>query len=205
MRNTLSHGLYILVLTGLVSSSALAFKDLGVDFGASTISRGLSKISQNTSGEDRNFLGTMYYSLVLGTSFDLSGDWHLAPDVTYTPWSRQSPDGGSSETLWTGALPVVYNLSGADSGFDVEAGPVLMYYTLQGKGGTAVLNNGNGTSTFVLPGTWQTSKTLALQTGAGYSFGANKINLDLITEALLSNSRRQYDLMLTYTYNLLEN
>jgi hypothetical protein len=187
----------------LFVQGAGAIKESSLYLGLSTLSHGLTKTTNSSSG-DTTFLGPMYYPLILQSALSVGSNWKFAPFLGYTLLTRNSPEGGEKTSYLILGLPFSDGLGGdGRTGFDWTVGPVLLMYTIQGTGGTARLSNGNSTATFGLPGNSQTSRTWALDLGLGYNTSTVRIGLDTLTEAVLSNSRRTFSLMLSICYNFL--
>lgn len=168
---------------------------------------GISYYSQNALGKTTasatsapSFLGSPNYPVNLKYDWRLSLDWYLSPQLSYTPMARSASGDSAKVTLLYFVLPIGQNLGfGAGSHWDWSFGPGYIQSTIKGAGGTTVLSNGTGTSTFAVPGESVTLQTISLSGAGAYNFGKSRISVDLIFEGLLS-SKRAASFMFSYAY-----
>lgn len=165
---------------------------------------GVSYYSQNTMNKTTkspdgkgSTMGQTYYPIGLGYAFTAGPQSSFVPSLEYTVIPRTSPDGGTKASLMMINLPYVERF-GQD--WDWTLGLSLIRYTLKGKGGTKVLNNGSGTATFGLPGRTVTTMNYATQLAIGYNLESFRFQLGTNILAMLSNDRRAYDLFLMLQY-----
>jgi hypothetical protein len=170
------------------------------ELGINWLSHGLDKTAKDSTGAAGS-LGPTYYNLQFQTYFGISPRWAIAPEVLWGPdflLTHKEPGTSVTTSFLIFAMPLIYQ---ASEKFELQAGPAYVSYSVKGPGGTTTLSNGNSTSPFALPGDTQTAKTIALFTGAGFRHRAVHFGLDLMTEGLLSGSRRTYSLLATLSFN----
>ena len=194
-----------LIAAGLIlfvmESTSQAVVPRSFSTGVGFLSHGLNRVAQAPTGET-SLLGTSYYNLDFQMHFPLWDEWHFSPRIVWMPeflYPTRAPNSSVKTSFLILGLPVTYNLS---SNFDFSGGLALIQYNIAGPGGTTTLQNGNGTSTFALPGRSESSKTLGLLLGASYNSGSYRVSLDTMTEGATSNSKRTFSLMLTLSYSL---
>ncbi|MCC6277952.1 MAG: hypothetical protein IT289_08570 [Oligoflexia bacterium] len=168
--------------------------------GIGLLSHSLGKVANSGSGETV-LVGPLYYPLFIQSYFKLSNQWFVGPQLGYTVFGRTSNDGGTKFTYLYLNVPFGKTFGGDDGAFDWNFGPGLWVYTASGGGGTKVLNNGTSTATFGVPGTSQSSKTLSLNGGLGYSLDYFRFGADLILEGFLSN-RRSFSVLISISTHL---
>jgi hypothetical protein len=187
-------------LANLTSQEAQAVKEKSLYIGLGLFSHNLTQVTQNSSGEP-SFFGPIYYPFLAQSFFKLHDDWYIGPTLGYTILPRTSPEGGEKTSFLMVNSPFLRHF-GPENKFDWSVGPGFIFYIIQGAGST-VLNNGNGTATFAVPGRTQYSNTISLNLGAGYTVDYIHLSLDTITEGILSSTRRAYSIMFSVTYNVL--
>ncbi|MFZ4403172.1 MAG: hypothetical protein ACOYOK_03645 [Pseudobdellovibrionaceae bacterium] len=189
-----------LLLSWLNASPAMAARAKSLQLGLDVLSHGYNSITKSPSGT-KSILGTNYYQLHVQTHFDVSYSWQWSPYLGYMPsslYARKTPDGGAKTSYIILGLPATYRLSDL---VDVNIGPTLLWYNIEGSGGTAVLNNGNGTSTFGLPGRSVSAKTWAAQLGLAANSQDSRAAVDLLIEAPLNSSKRTISFLFTIAFD----
>ncbi|MCB0422470.1 MAG: hypothetical protein KDD61_15830 [Bdellovibrionales bacterium] len=123
----------------------------------------------------------------------------IAPSLGYTLLPRKSKDGAAEISLLTLSLPVIHNINNS---WDWSYGVSLLRQSIEGAGGTVVLNNGTGTSTFYLPTGTATTQVYSVDVGTSWHITtSSELSFDLRTTGILSN-RRSFFLFIAYHYNL---
>lgn len=188
-------------LTLVVLSSSWAAEPRSLSFGLNVLSHGLNRVSHNPSA-DTSLMGTTYYNLDFQLHVPTSWQFLWSPRLIWMP-DFLLPTKAPGSTVKTSFLilgsPITYAVN---SSLDVSGGPALVSYQIHGPGGTTTLDNGNGTSSFALPGNTQTPRTVGLLLGTGYNSGNWRFTGDLLTESLGSAEKRTFSLMLAVAYSL---
>ena len=156
--------------------------------------------SQDETGEAGTF-GTNY-ALPLQLQIDTPFFWGLgmSPRLLYTPIGQEAPEGGSTSRILMLSLPATYTFSEALKG---SFGLGYMIRTIKGSGGTIEVNNGLGTSTFLLPGQSRSSKNFLLEAGVSYDVGRFFVNLEGLLAGVLTE-RRSVSFLFSLNYKLFE-
>jgi hypothetical protein len=157
----------------------------------------LYKITQSQTGA-KSMLGSTTYPLLLKYDMIIPGNYFFTPKLAYTLLSRNGSGSTIKSTFWHLMLPFGQNFTG--SSWDWAMGLGVFNRTIQGAGGTTEQNNGTSTTTFAIPGRSSTSQTVTFNFLFSRKIQQHSINLDLITEGLLSADKRTFDLMLGYLY-----
>jgi hypothetical protein len=143
--------------------------------------------------------GTSFYHLHAQYHWAV-GSSYLSPYFHYMPpslWAAESA-AKSSQTSLTG-LGISWTKP-VSTRWDLTTGPLLLRYSVKGKGGLVTLNNGESTSTFFLPSEEKTSQTIVWQGGAAFLYDPLRYSLDLLIHAPLGSVQRSYSLMTTLAW-----
>lgn len=182
------------------AGTAQAFSDKTFSIGLGYYSDNvLNKITQKETGA-ASLLGTTEYPLILKYDWRLNQNYLMAAKLSWSLLGRKGVgDTVKSETMHL-YFPIGKNISGTN--WDWSVGPGILRQTLKGAGGLTQMSNGTGTATFAVPGRSVTTQVLTLNFGTTYTVGVSNFGLDLITEGAMSSSKRTYNLMFSYAYNL---
>lgn len=177
-------------------------------FERKSLSVGLGYYSENflfkTADSDTGttgLLGEASYPLVLKYDMVLKGNWFIAPQLSYTLLPRKT--NGSTADVTNAHLIFQFgkNFSmNRNNVWDWSFGPGYLYQSIKGKGGTMVLNNGTGTSTFAVPGNTSTIQKVTINGGVSYSFLNYRVGFDLFFLNFFSNTKRSQNFMINFTY-----
>ena len=183
----------------VLSSTSFAARPWEVDAGVDLFQHSLGRVSSDDTNA-KSFLGTSFVNLEVQVHAPVATDISLSPRLIYMP-SFLYPHKVTGSPVKTSylmlGLPLVYTYS---ENFDFDIGPAYLSYSVVGSGGTTQLSNGNGTSSFALPGESVSAKTIALMLGGAFKWNQIRISADLFTEGLLSSSKRTFSLMFGATY-----
>lgn len=157
----------------------------------------INKITKSDTGTN-SLLGTSNYPLLLKYDVKSYENYFISPSLSYSVVSRSSSGGSAKATLWHLYFPIGANFSASE--WDWSFGPGILNRTIQGSGGTQQLSNGTGVATFSLPGGKSTAQNYTLNFGGSYVYKKSRFGLDLITEELFSSTKKNYNLMLSYSY-----
>lgn len=157
----------------------------------------LNQVAEKSDGS-KGFLGTTNLPLIFRYDWLVGKGWFLAPQLNYTPMPRDTEGKTAQVTITHLAFPMGRN-AGA---LEWSVGPGLLRETIKGKGGTVVMNNGTGTSTFARPGQEVTIQKVTFDVGAAYTTGRYKWGIDLYFIEPLSSKERTQNLMLSFTFDL---
>jgi hypothetical protein len=145
-------------------------------------------MGKTTSSSDgaTSLPGQIYLPLTLSLQLGISSRFELLPFVSYTPLAVTASDSISKRMLTTGL-----NLSFRNSGkYRVKGGLGLLDYQISGDGSSVTRSNGTGTSTFYLPGTSVSSKSIFVDVGLTYHFHDSlKLDLDAMILSAFSTAR----------------
>ena len=87
--------------------------------------------------------------------------------------------------------------------FDIHAGPGLMSYTIQGKGGSSTLKNGTTEDRFANPGRTVTTQSFFLGAGFGVHVDRIRVDLDFILGAPFSSTRATWNVLMSMGLGIL--
>ena len=189
-----------LLLLSFHASSARAMSRYSV--GAGVYNQSSFGKTTNASDGSPGTLGAMSFPIGLMYSGMVSDTFGIAPSVWYTTLARSSGGGTAKTTMMHLSIPLTYALtSGSVGEFDVLFGPGLLMYSIQGAGGTKVLNNGTSTSTFGIPGNTASVRTLSADLGIDWLFGQCRLGLDFAIEGAASTDKRTINVALNFLYS----
>ena len=198
MRNYLNHASLIFVAL-LIGSQSHAFTSGHWWTGLGYYSENaLNKVANEASGKT-GLLGTPNYPFIVRYDYALTSSWFLAPQLNYTLLPRETKGKGAKVTL----THIVFNFGqNTANGLEWTFGPGILRETIQGKGGTTVLSNGTGSSTFANPGRTVSVQKVTLDIGGAIIAGRLRYGLDLYFVAPFSSKERTQNLMFSITYDL---
>jgi len=158
-----------------------------------------SNMMKTTSSDDasKSLLGTHQFI------FSLSGKvWGFRPEVAYTILPRKGPDDTYKSRLMVIQIPYLFDMTDSIA---LKAGASLWMHKVSGDGGTVLLSNGTGTSTFYKPERSSSANTLAFTAGATFMiFDGLGLDFDLNLLSPLSK-RRSISAIAQLTWSLYEN
>lgn len=189
------NGLSVLVFLFSFSVYSFTHKSYYAGIGYQ-LENNVGKITQSDSGSGA-FLGTASYPLILRYDYMLGRNVFMAPKLTYTLFPREGSNSTIEVTQWHLMFP--FGMNFLSNTMEWSAGIGILNTSIKGSGGTAVLNNGNSTSTFALPGRDVDTKVLTLNFGTGYKLKTHFFGFDLMTAGTLSD-KRTIHFMLSYLY-----
>ena len=174
-------------------TESFAKKDIGV--GAL-----LYNLNKTTTSPDAStsLTGPMLYP------FQFRMDWmafgyNFSPRFAYTFIPRETSDSAAKTNVIMLSLPMTGQI-GMSPDWKWLAGLGISLYQVKGNGGTVVLNNGTGTSTFNLPERTSLSKNFLIETGATYDISpGHRLDTELHFGGIMSK-RLTYHFMLSYNY-----
>jgi hypothetical protein len=176
------------------SDSAVAAKAKSLEFGVSGMSYQMMRMTTGSGGK-RNTMGTSFYHFhlqyhaVFGRS--LISPWiHYMPEALH---SVKSTSKSSLASVLAVGLPWTKNFG---KSLDFGTGPVMLNYSVTGSG-TEVLNNGEGTATFLQPTESVSATTFAWQIGSAWTWRQFRTGADLLVHGPFSSTKRSFSLMLT--------
>ena len=199
MRQVLSGFSALLVIVFFFQSAARAGVN-HLDIGASVLGHGLNSVVNDPTGSTGTY-GTLYYDLKAQAHFNYASDWDFSPALLYMPdflLPYKAPSGLSKSTYMILELPATWTPMPT---FSLEMGLALMRYTIEGAGGTTVLNNGNSSNSFAVPGSNQTATTIGALLGPSLIYNDFRFTLDLLAESPLSSAKRTLSLMFSINWN----
>lgn len=187
----------------LLSQNSFAFENNKFAFGAAYYSQNIFNTVSTADSGNTGLLGETSYPLNFRyeTSLKSLGNWYLAPQLSYLVLPRKTLDDTAKQTFahLVFSFGKDFSRQGKTS-WDWSIGPGIMRYETKGNGGTTVLSNGTGTSTFALPGRTVTIQKITTVAGISFSTGPSRIGADLIIENLISSTKRAQSLMFSYAY-----
>lgn len=112
--------------------------------------------------------------------------------------AKVAPDSGSTISVTMLSVPFIFK----QSSVDWILGSGILLYEIDGTGGTISLNNGGGTSTFLLPNETRTAKLLYAEAGVGIDIKTNyRLETSLLFTGILAE-RMGIHWMLNFSYGL---
>lgn len=150
--------------------------------------------STNAITGDKTSLAETYSNITLAAIFPTFESWSLSPILMYGYPYKTSYEGDETSLVHVLELRAIHE---ASLGFDYHFGLGVLYYKQTGLGGTKVLSNGNGTSTFGIPNTASISTLLAWDLGGGYKYDKYRFDLSLLITQIFSSAKRAYNPVFT--------
>ena len=169
------------------------------DIGLDSFARSISKTTTIESGK-KDLLSPFQFPLFLGYSYQFSAEEKMAVDLDYTLFPKKGPDGGTEETHFLVRIPYIRKWT--DSNFSWKAGVGLHQFSIKGKDGTVVLNNGSSTATFYIPDSTTTATQFLLESGIDYTFNKFKSSASLLLENPLNDKTRSFSLIIGLVYQI---
>jgi hypothetical protein len=159
----------------------------GIYLGAGMLYQDANRTAVDETG-GTSISGTSYFDLTLAGRFLVGPSWGLSPVLNYTPFGAAGADTGEKSRLLTGDIRLFVEFTK----LDLHTGPGVMMNTLSGSGGTAVLSNGNSSSTFGLPAGSTTTRLFYWEAGVGLALGGIRFDLDALVTDTLTHRRAVY-------------
>jgi hypothetical protein len=128
----------------------------------------------------------------------LGGRWYLGGTLAWPLMEKPTQDKGSSTRYW----PFLGHVARGFGSWEARAGLGMIFYRIQGKGGTAEVSNGSGSLTFGLPGRTVSSRVAFLSLGVGKVVGRAVGALEIYLSSPFGG-RRTADLVLSGGWNFL--
>lgn len=159
------------------------------------VSTGLGLFVHNLNGTTttddakKSLIGTYYFPVQV--RYATQPFWAALRWSPYTEFTHittllvknETPDGTAKRNFVIVGSPFTYDVT--ENSF-VSFGPAFMYYELKGNGGTKIVNNGTGTSTFGVPSQTRTSKILMMELGYGWNLNGFRLGTDLFFSGVAS-------------------
>ena len=109
-------------------------------------------------------------------TFNVSTDWHfLRPSMVFTILGRTLADNAGTAYQLFFNFPLFFKLK---EKIELRGGPGLLFYIINGHGGTVELGNGTGTNPFATPSNTSFAKIFVLDFGISFLTDL-KVDLDL--------------------------
>lgn len=187
-----------LLLVGWTALSASAASKHSV--GVGLYHQGLFSVTTSNDASP-SFLGEMvdrpFFSWK--SSWPAFGPSHFTPSLSYTLLPKSTKDDAADITWLMLTLPLTQPLS---STWNWSYGITYIRQTIDGNGGTVVLNNGTGTATFYRPTGSSTSTLFSADLGLHWLMDPKyELSFELKSTGLLS-SRRSFNFMIAFHYQL---
>lgn len=178
-------------------STASAFKDRGLYLGVGFYSQNAFNRTVNSATGSTGFFGTTSYPIYLKQDWSFASNWFFSPQLSYTIIPRDSTDGAAKNTLTH--INVAFGQNFSDD-WEWSIAPGILRHDIKGNGGSKQLNNGNGYSTFALPGRSVAIHSITVTGGVGYELTKGRLGFDIIFENFLSSDKRSQNFFLSYAY-----
>lgn len=174
--------------TSRTSSKSSSSLPKGVYGGLGMLNFDAGVASSSASSGTKPFLYQTYTMLSLTSFHSLKGLWQISPIFDLTLIGRKTPE-GKAKTAVT-VLGARFIRPAFFSGFNFHLGPGLIFYRIDGSGGTVDLNNGSGVSTFGAPNETRASNSIYYDFGVGYQISKYRFELSiLVTEPFKTTKR----------------
>lgn len=168
--------------------------------GLSAFSRSILKTTSVSSAK-KDFIAPLQYPLLLGYSYGLNANARLLFFTDYTLLPKKGPDGNIFETHLLLRFQFAKQLK--KSGYEWKTGILLHHTRIEGKGGTATLNNGGSVADFEIPNSKASMNNLALEFGINYSLTPKlSWQSSLISEAPFHYQKRNFALLTGLAYQI---
>lgn len=192
------HRLIFCLFCFVISASALSdtlaskFKEKYLNLGTHT--EFYNSVQNDASGGQRKF--DIAPTIGIGGSIPLSNSFYFIPEFN---WVLPQMLEGSKIMINTFMLRGDLAVDPMDW-LRLRLGTSLMWQNQQGRGGTANMNNGNGTSTFYYPDENRSSLNNTLDLGAETIFDQFSIRLQTYVYSVFKQEQRQISYSLFFTY-----
>lgn len=169
------------------------FLERSVFFGAGFMGTNTFRVS-TTDTASRGLVSEVLPTFVVGSNI-----WNFQLRLGGTPIGHSVNDNAATKRLFFFDVNYAYSLSPYIS---FHGGPGLLFQNLSGNGGSVVLPNGTGTSTFGLPDESRTIKLLYLNLGMGFWITPE---IEIMAEGVVTDtfsSRRAVNLLATVVFGI---
>lgn len=167
--------------------------------GVNTFTRSILKTTHVESGTYDNF-SPVQIPLLLSYSYQLGYNSRLLIQLDYTLFPKYGADGGSQETHLLLRVPYVRPFE--NSTLEWKAGFAYHQTTINGGGGSTILNNGNGTATFYIPDSTSNSNSILGEIGLDYPYKKFIFETSLLVESPLNSISRNFSFLLGVSYQI---
>jgi hypothetical protein len=188
---------FSLLLILALPRMGFAYSDSYFSVGLGVLQRDSFRLLNKDQGIEKPKEENNYPLLHLQYTFS-AYDLVWAPELIYMPLKRKSQDGGTESSYLGLRVPVKNELT-YDSFWTY--GFSYFRYTIEGKGGVIYLDNLGSSQLFDLPASTVTSQFLTLDLSYGYNWDQWTAEAILLSEKILSNTKRSFSLMVEFKYN----
>lgn len=138
-----------------------------------------------TSDSGSSVIAPLLPELSLLGEFNTGWGFGISPMISYTVLGHQSVDGGEKSRY----LPISVRIDENFDPFDLRVGPGILFYSINGSGGTSVQSNGGSTTTFAFPSSSVTARLFFIDFGVGFNWGVLRFDLDGLASGIFSDKR----------------
>lgn len=187
---------YILGALLLLVSMTTYAKVSDIHFGIGNLSQNYDHVQETESGDMNGFETRPY--LILGFTYDFSGDVDLYPEFGITP-PYHGEDEKIDKLTFFFSLPAGYRAGD----FLFLLGPGFIMTRITSDGGTERLNNGTGYDDFYLPYESSTSRNFMLTGGVQFFYtdwGSTKLGFQVLN--MTNSLSRVYNFTLSFNLHL---
>lgn len=177
------------------ASSASSATPKGVYAGIGILNFDAGVASSSATSGTKPFLYQTYTMLSLTSYHSLKGLWQISPIFDFTLIGRKTPEGKAKTSVTT--LGARFIRPAFFSGFNFHLGPGLVFYRIDGSGGTVDLNNGSGVSTFGAPNESRASNLIYYDFGVGYQKNKYRFEFSILVTELFKTTKRAISPVLT--------
>ena len=176
---------YIFICTQMV----FALNNVNYTIGLGGFFQDINK-DANKDDATKTFAGAMYSQIHAAIAGKLTSNVELELTSNYTPIGVKLNDNAAKGKVFISGIGPRFYISR----FSFMIYPGAMIYTIKGNGGTISLNNGLGTSTFVLPSESSSSKSIIMGSTFSIDLAMYRIDIGAISTAPLG-VRRTFHLL----------
>ncbi len=170
------------------------FSDLNL--GAGLMNQSIGKFQDSSDGSKSKFNHRL--TLEAGLEYDLNSDFFLAGDFGAL-WPGGADEDYISKKVFYFNFHAGYSLS---EEFDLRLGTGMTLTTISGDGGTTELQNGVGTTSFIIPDQSTTARNITFNIAGLYHFHPEySVKLELLVFNLINSRNRTFNYALTARYH----
>ena len=191
---------FISILVCFSALPASAYSTEYFSLGVSLLQRDYFRLLNKDTGTKPPKPETNYPLIHLQYTFQ-AWDQTWTPELVWMPIEKKSADGGTKSSYLGLRVPIKNQLSMSSPNWYWVYGFSYFRYTIEGQGGTIMLDNLGSPQSFNLPSSKVTTQFLTLDAGLGYDWEQWSAGGTLLAEKILSSTKRSFSLMFDVKYN----
>jgi hypothetical protein len=185
---------FTLFLTLVPKTLFANFSDL--NFGAGLMNQSIGKFQSSSDGSRSKFNHRL--TLEAGLEYDLNADFFLAGDLGAL-WPGGTDDAFITKRVFYANFHTGLNIN---EEFSFRLGGGLTFTNISGEGGTVELQNGTGTTSFIIPDQSSTARNVTFNIAGLYHFDSEySVKLETFVFNIINSRNRTFNYALTARYH----